>query len=160
MTQTVSKLQQVCEYLANQLQPMIKPNNIDGWQSGGTLIINGQDLGTGYLAANWKYDAVIQIERIPHKRFNAYEMLAMLSVWLIENDSERDTYGLTDPDLDIDMISDDHAQVTIDLQLMDDIELIEDPQGPIIFGGKNYRVSIAPINVAESGEVQSRSASE
>lgn len=159
MSQTISKLQQLCDYLCQGMNPYVKPNDIDGWQGGGQLMINTEDLGlNGCLLAKWKYDAVIEIERLPHRKVNPYNLLGMIAVWLIEEDADRDDYGLSDPDLDITVISKDHAQVTIELDLIDDIELVPDEQGPIRYLGERYRISLVPINIAESAELQTKDA--
>jgi len=155
MSQTISKLQQLCEYLSQNMQPYVKQNDIDGWQGGGELMINTENLGLGgYLLAKWKYDAVIEIERFPHRKVNPYNLLAMVAVWLIANDESRDEYELQDPDFDIAVISKDQAQITIELDFIDNIELLPDEQGPIEFNGERYRVSLVPINVAENAELQ------
>jgi 23S rRNA-/tRNA-specific pseudouridylate synthase len=153
-----TKLQQLGEYLLKSLKPVIKTNNIDAWQESGTLIINGEDRGeNGYQVAKWKHTGVIAIENFPQQRINAYNLLAMVAAFLIEHDSERDVYQLSDPEIDIDEITSDNATVLIELELIDDIEIIPDPQGPIFFDGQRYKVDIAPINLAENVDVNVQS---
>ncbi|MDI5830197.1 phage tail protein [Shewanella xiamenensis] len=157
MSQTVSQLQQVTEFLYQSLKPYVKANNIDAWQERGTLILSGEDLGNnGYQVAKWKHNAVIAIEQFPHTKFNAYNLLAMLPAFLLDSGWERDEYGLADPQLDIDVVSRDHAMVLIELELIDDIDLIPDDNGPVLFNGKRYRVALVPVDVAETADVQTR----
>lgn len=157
MSQTVSQLQQVTEFLYQSLKPYVKANNIDAWQERGTLILSGEDLGNnGYQVAKWKHNAVIAIEQFPHTKFNAYNLLAMLPAFLLDSGWERDEYGLADPQLDIDVVSKDHAMVLIELELIDDIDLIPDDNGPVLFNGERYRVALVPVDVAETADVQTR----
>ncbi|MDK2597906.1 phage tail protein [Pseudoalteromonas obscura] len=156
MTQTVSKLDQVCLHLMNNMKPFIKNNDLDGWQSGGTLMLCGDDLGTGFLLAKWRYGAVIQIERFPHKRLNPYTLLGLLATWVAEHDPQRHDLALDDPELDIEVVSDDHAQVTIELELVDDIELLPDENGPLVYQGQRYRVALVPVNTAEEAELHTQ----
>ncbi|WP_417762184.1 phage tail protein [Shewanella sp.] len=157
MTQTTTKLQLLCQYLLNQMQPMIRPNQLDAWQERGQLIMNGEDLGNeGFLVANWRYTAVIQIEQLPQKRFDPYNLLAMVAAWISENDYQRDDYSMPDADIDIDEISSDNVTVTIELQLQDDVQIIPDETGPIIYNGERYRVAIVQIDVAETAEFQQK----
>lgn len=155
MSEQKTQLQQVTEFLLASLTPYVQANNIDAWQENGTLIINGEDLGAGsYQVAKWKHNAMIAIENFPHHQVAPYNLLAMLAAFLISSDWQRDEYGLTDPEIDIDVISKDNATVIIELQLMDNIEMVLDSTGPVLFMGNRYRVAIAPVNVAESVDVE------
>ena len=155
--QTKTQLQQLTEFLLASLQPVIKANNIDAWQERGTLILSGEDKGVdGYQVAKWKHYAVIALENFPHRKINPYNLLAMVAAYLIDSDWPRDEYGLDDPEFDIDMVSKDNTTVLIEVQLMDDIELIPDDNGPVQFNGGRYRVSLVPVNIAESVDVQQK----
>jgi hypothetical protein len=80
----------------------------------------------------------------------------MLSAFLIDSGWPRDEYQLSDPELDIDIVSKDNATVLIELELMDDIDLIPDAAGPVLFNGQRYRVALVPVNVAEEVDVQTQ----
>ena len=99
---------------------------------------------------------MIAIEQFPHRKFNAYNLLAMLPAFLLDSGWPRDEYGLADPQLDIDVVSKDHAMVLIELELIDDIDLIPDANGPVSFNGARYRVALVPVDVAETADVQTR----
>lgn len=149
--QTKTQLQLISEFLLASLGSTIKANDIDAWQEHGTLVISAEDKGLqGFMLAKWKHTAVISIERFPHRKLNPYSLLAMVAAYLIDNGADRDTYQLADPEFDIDVISKDHAQVLIQLELMDDIEVIPDANGAIAFNNQQYRIDIAPVNVAET----------
>ena len=152
--QTKTQLQQLTEFLLASLSPIVKANNIDAWQERGTLILSGEDKGYGYQVAKWKHSAVIALENFPHRKINPYILLALISAYLIDSDWPRDEYGLDDPEIDVDVTSKDNTTVLIEVQLMDDIELIPDDNGPVPFNGGRYRVSLVPINIAETVDVQ------
>jgi hypothetical protein len=165
MTETVTsppkktQLQQICEFLLSSLSTVIKKNNADAWQEHGTLVINGEDKGQdGFQVAKWKHTAVIAIENFPHRKINPYNILAMVSAFLLDSEWPRDEYGLSDPEIDIDVISRDNATVLIDVELIDDIELIPDKNGPVHFNGARYYVSIAPVEFAEDVDVNVKGA--
>ncbi|CAM2738074.1 phage tail protein [Pseudoalteromonas distincta] len=154
MSQTITQLQQLTDFLNISLKGAIHTNNIDAWQERGTLIISGEDKGQeGYAVAKWKHTAVIAIEKFPHRKVNPYNLLAMVGAFLIDSEWPRDEYGLDDPEIDIDVVSKDNATVLIDVQLIDDIELIPDENGPVLFNGARYYVSLAPISIAEDVDV-------
>jgi hypothetical protein len=158
-TQTTTQLQQLGEFLLSNLSPLVKANDIDAWQENGTLILSGEDKGNdGYQVAKWKHNAVIALERFPHRRVNPYNLLAMVAAFLIDSNWQRDEYGLEDPQLDIDVVSKDHATVLIELQLLDDIDLIPDETGPVPFNGNRFRVSLVPLNIAETVDVKQKGA--
>lgn len=158
MSQKKTKLQELCEFLLSSLTPVIQRNNIDAWQERGTLILNGEDKGQdGYQVAKWKHTAVISIENFPHRRVNPYNILAMVSAFLLDSEWPRDEYGLADPEIDVDVVTPDNAMVLIDIELIDDIELIPDAKGHIEFNGERYHVSIAPIEFAQDVDVNVKS---
>lgn len=158
MSQTITpektQLQQLCEFLLASLTPVIKKNNIDAWQERGTLILSGEDKGqNGYQVAKWKHTAVIALENFPHRKINPYNLLAMVSAFLIDSAWPRDEYGLSDPEIDVDIISKDNATVLIEVELIDNIELIPSATGPVLFNKERYYVSIAPIGFADDVDV-------
>lgn len=149
-----TQLQQLTEFLLQSMQPYVTANSIDAWQEGGTLILNGEDLGNGYRVAKWKHNAVIVIENFPHLQVSPYNLLAMLAAFLLDSGWPRDEFGLSDPSLDIDIISNDNATVIIEVELLDDIDLIPDDSGAVYFNGARYSVALVPVNVAETVEVE------
>lgn len=159
MSQKKTKLQALGEFLLGSLSTVITKNNIDAWQERGTLVLNGEDKGQdGFQVAKWKHTAVIAIENFPHRKINPYNILAMVSAFLLDSEWPRDEYGLSDPEIDIDVISRDNATVLIDVELIDDIELIPDENGPVHFNGARYYVSIAPVEFAEDVDVNVKGA--
>jgi hypothetical protein len=149
-----TQLQQLTEFLLTSMKPYVTANSIDAWQEAGTLILSGEDLGTGYQVAKWKHSAVIAIENFPHLKVAPYNLLAMLAAFLLDSDWPRDELGLKDPELDIDIISTDNATVIIEVELVDNIDLLPNANGPVLFNGNRYSVDLVQVNVAETISVQ------
>ncbi|MDZ7869735.1 MAG: phage tail protein [Rheinheimera sp.] len=154
MSAAKTQLQQLTEFLLCSLQPYVTANTIDAWQEGGTIILSGEDLGTGYQVAKWKHRAIIAIENFPHLKVAPYNLLAMLAAFLLDSNWPRDELGLEDPTLDIDVVSNDNATVIIEVELVDNIDLIPNASGPVLFNGNRYSVESVVINVAEEVTVQ------
>ena len=153
--QQKTQLQALCEFLLSSLTPVIKRNNIDAWQERGSLVLSGEDKGQeSYQVAKWKHTAVIALENFPHRKINPYNVLAMVSAFLIDSGWPRDEYGLSDPEVDVDVVSKDNATVLIDVELLDDIDLIPNDNGPVLFNGQRYHVSIAPVEFAEDVDIK------
>jgi hypothetical protein len=149
-----TSLQKLSTFLLSSLAAVIKPNNLDAWQESGTLILSGEDKGqAGFEVAKWKHSAVITIENFPHRKVNPYNLLAMVAAFLIDNEWPCDQYKLSDPEIDIDVVSKDNATVIIEVELVDDIELIPIENGPVQFNGTSYAVSLLPVLVAEEIDV-------
>lgn len=152
----MSTLNNLTLHLLNTLKPLVKANDIEAWQTDGKLHIIQDDLGKGFVIAKWQHSAVIAIERLPHTKFNPYTILAILAAWLADNDWPQDDFDLADPAIDIDIISDDHAQLFINIELIDDLGIVEDEQGQIPYMGKKYRLENVPIDWAEQIEIINR----
>lgn len=155
MSQVKTQLQLLTEFLLASLKPVINANDIDAWQERGTLMLSGSDNGLdGYQVAKWKHSAVIAIEKFPHRKVGPYNVLAMVSAYLLDSGWPRDEYGLEDPEIDVEVISKDNATMLIEVMLIDDLDLIPNEQGAIVFNGQRYSVSLATVNVAESVDVE------
>lgn len=149
----MSMLQKLALHLLDILSPGVKANDIDAWQTDGRLHIIQDDMGEGLNLAKWQYNAVIAIERLPHTKFNPYIILAILAAWLADNEWPKDEFSLADPTIDIDIISDDHTQIMINIELIEDLQIVEDKDGLIPYMGKQYRLENVPINWAEQVEI-------
>ena len=150
--------QQLAQYLLDNLKGLVKSNDIDAWQEEGELMLNPSDLGNGFQVAKWKYKAVISIEKFPHRKTNPYNLLALLACYLVEHGEERDTYELKDPTIDIDVQSKDSSEIEITAWLIDEIEIVPDPSGSIVFMGERYRVDMVPVDIAENAEFEQATA--
>lgn len=147
MSQATTQLQCLTDFLLSQLSTVIKANDIDAWQEHGELHITGEDKGANsYLLAKWQHTAVIAIERFPHRKCNPYNVFALVAAYMIDTQPQTDTA----PQFDIEVISKDHAQILIEVELVDDIEVTPNEHGCVLFQGQHYQVEQSPIYVAET----------
>jgi hypothetical protein len=116
--------------------------------------------GNGIKIARCRYDATIDIEGLRIKDTTAtgagYYLMAQLAVWLLNEDPYRVDIGLADPAIDIvDMGASNKPvfDVTINITLEDDLELIQDDAGPIAFKGQQWRLDGVPVWIAETGSI-------
>jgi hypothetical protein len=81
-------------------------------------------------------------------------LLALVACWLSDHEEERNEQELEDPTLSVDVISSELADVSIELELMEPIELVPDSEaGMITWRGTKYRVQAVEIYTAEEAEL-------
>ncbi|EPB0664763.1 phage tail protein [Vibrio alginolyticus] len=159
-TYNKTKLEHLTDYIVSHLNSNVLDNKIDAWQENGSIVPNGEDRGNGgYIACHWKYNAVISIEEFPHRLLDPRCLLALVACWLSDYDTTRNEDELGDPDLSVDVISSEVADVAIELEMMEPIELIPDPSGMITWRGETYRVQAVEIYTAEEAELVNEAAS-
>lgn len=153
---TKTKLEHLTEYMLAHLKSDVLANKIDAWQESASLIVSGEDRGNGgYVICHWRYRAVISIEGFPHHQLDPRNLLALVACWLSDHDSARSDDELGDPELAVDVLNSMEADVAIELDMVEPVELIPDPQGLISWRGGTYRVQSVQIDTAEEAEVVS-----
>lgn len=158
-TYNKTKLEHLTDYIVSHLNSNVLDNKIDAWQENGSIVPNGEDRGNGgYIACHWKYNAVISIEEFPHRLLDPRCLLALVACWLSDYDITRNEDELGDPDLSVDVISSEVADVAIELEMIEPIELIPDPAGMITWRGETYRVQAVEIYTAEEAELVNEAA--
>ena len=150
-----TKLEHLTEYIVSHLNSKVLDNKIDAWQENGSIVPSGEDRGNdGYIACYWKYNAVISVEEFPHRLLDPRCLLALVACWLSDHEEERNEQELEDPTLSVDVISSELADVSIELELMEPIELVPDAEaGMITWRGIKYRVQAVEIYTAEEAEL-------
>lgn len=149
-----TKLEHLTDYIVSHLNSSVLDNKIEAWQEGGSIVPSGEDRGNGgYIACFWKYNAVISVEEYPHQLLDPRCLLALIACWLSDHEEDRNEQELEDPTLSVDVISSEAADVSIELELMEPIELVPDEGGMITWRGKKYRVQAVEIYTAEEAEL-------
>ncbi|WP_434357399.1 phage tail protein [Parasalinivibrio latis] len=155
---TKTKLEHLTEYMVAHLNCNVLDNAIDAWQESATIEANGEDRGNGgCIICNWRYRAVISIEEFPHHQLDPRNLLALVSCWLTDYDGERNELDLEDPELSVDVLDHQTADVSIELDMVEPVEMIPDPAGMITWRGEKYRVQAVPIYTAEEAEIVNES---
>ncbi|MGB0894028.1 MAG: phage tail protein [Parashewanella sp.] len=131
-------------------------SDIEAWQESGKLMLDGTDKGKGVNIAKWRHTAAITLYKFPYQSVEPYNLLAMIAAYLpeLDEDGERQLYELNDPDLEIDPDGHDSAMISIQLELLDNLEIVPDENGLIVYNGKRYRLDKVPVYFAENVEFE------
>ncbi|EGQ8054728.1 phage tail protein [Vibrio parahaemolyticus] len=153
-TYNKTKLEHLTDYIVSHLNSSVLDNKIEAWQERAAIVVDGEDRGNGgHIAAYWRYEAIISIEEFPHRLLDPRNVFALLACWLADYDRERDIHELDDPEITVDVINEESADVLIEIEMMEPIEMIPDEQGLITWRNQKYRVQAVPIDVAEEYEL-------
>ncbi|KLP41775.1 phage tail protein [Enterobacter ludwigii] len=116
-----------------------------------TILSVKRDLGLGIQIGITRYEAVLSWERFPYRKIDPGIVYALVTAWLEEHSNElRDQLELkNEPDIDIEIIDDDNAVFAISVVVAEPLSLMEDPNGPVPFRGKRWRVDAVPVWTAE-----------
>ena len=149
----MEKLKALVAYLCEAAE--VKPEQIEAFTQGGELTPKGVDLGFVHTEkgkrrqieiGRLKYDGVIRIENFAG---SAPQLMALIFGWLADFDPDRERYGLTLPAFDA-VLNDAFSS---DFELQVDFEELlvvrEDPEGPILFDGLKWSLSIPEVVPAE-----------
>lgn len=131
-----------------ELLPGVSRDQMEAFADLGKLTTIGNDLGNGFEIGRFRYDAVISIERFPATE--APLLLSNLLIWLAENDPDRDRLELDNPDIDVSLEDEQTVFVQITVEFEESLSVIPDPDGPITWNGKQWKVDDVPIDVAEN----------
>lgn len=103
------------------------------------------------------YTANYYCERLPNK-FDARLVVLLVSLFLTNNDSNRQERELASPEIQIDDIGDGNVSITISVDFSEDVFVNEDPAGKIVIDGKKYilgeREAIAATGFSLLAEVK------
>jgi len=144
------KLGQLHAFLINL--DLVAAEQIDSWVENPKVIPSGKKLSAdGIVLFRQEYDAVFSIERYPHKKHDVNVLFGQLCAWLMENDGDRD--DIPEPITDVDIHDNNTADIEINISFEEDVQAIEDVNGPISLNGKTYSLGDAVVDIADEGEV-------
>lgn len=92
---------------------------------------------TGLHICTLDYTANYYCERLPNK-FDARLVILLVSLFLSNNDSNRQERDLENPDIQIDDIGDGYVSITVSIEFSEDVFVNEDENGKIEIDGKKY----------------------
>ena len=142
------KLQALTDYLRGR--DLVPPEQLDSWAETSSVELIWKDTEDGLYMGDFNYSAVISFERFTD---HPARLVALVGSWLETHDQDRD--GLPQVTLDIDMLDNDTADVTITIAFSEPQYLTEDPDGEIEAFGNKYTFKPFELWVAERGEVTS-----
>ncbi|WP_169335578.1 phage tail protein [Dasania marina] len=119
-------------------------HEIESHMENSRLYAGKKNLGLGYEIGRVEYTAIFNIEPCTQP---PSVLLALIASWLIEFDNERFKQGLAEPSFDIDALSHTTADIEIEVQFSETIQMVEQNNGPISHLGKTYACETVPIEV-------------
>ncbi|GLP98677.1 hypothetical protein GCM10007891_05310 [Methylophaga thalassica] len=148
----MKKLQAITDYLLNL--NMVAAENIDAWAENARFVGVAKDMGNdGMVLFRLHYTAAIVIERFPHQEHPAELLFGHVIAWLMDNDDLREELALDPPETDIDILDNQTADLEINIDFVEDVEIIQDAAGPLRLNGERYRLAPVRIDYALEGEV-------
>lgn len=128
----------------------------DYWMQNGTNEYASKKHGNGFVISRFRYEAVFSVERYSQ---SADLFLVLLSVWLMDNDCERNNLELPMPEVDVTPLDDHTVDVEVKITFEENITIVPDDEGVVMWGGKRYSVVQAVITPADKvgvGDTQER----
>ena len=140
------KMQAIAQHLLSH--GLFSAEQFDWWMENGTSEYASKKVGKGLVIGRFSYDAVLSVERYAG---NADVFLALVSVWLMEHDDNREALNLEMPRVDVTPLDDSTTDVELTIRFSEDITLQPTDDGKILFNGVRYGVS--PLVLANATSV-------
>lgn len=133
-----SKIEALHQFFLDQ--KLCSSEQLDSWIDDGQLEPGNKKTANGFKVCDYKYQAIFTIDRynqLPDK------LMALLAVWLMDVDAERydDDQNLPAPSVDVEVVESDVAHIEIEIEFIEGVHLIEDPDGDIPFNGALWVVA-------------------
>jgi hypothetical protein len=143
-----SKLQRLTAYLIDaryQERKLALPTQFDAWIEGGRIEPASKRINTtGILAARFYYSGVISINPC---NAPAELICAFVSFWLQEHAEKDDS---SEVEFSVDTLEDNSVEVELTIEnFSEDIELVENNEGPFLLNGKHYDFGEQSLWIAE-----------
>lgn len=148
-----NRFQEICAFLKTKKTTLkFRDDQLDAEIENMTVEDGGHsETVNGFHFANFKYQGVIYVERLPE---DSFPMLAILiKAWLDNNDNLRSKYKLKSPDLEVISLGDKLVDVLATIDFVDEVYLAPSASGQVEIDGKKYEVGEYQLFVAESGIV-------
>ncbi|WP_331352584.1 phage tail protein [Cellvibrio sp. UBA7671] len=142
----LAKMQALATFLINQ--KLFAAEQFDYWMENGASEYSGKREGNGYVICRFRYDAVFDVERYSQ---DASDFLVMVSIWLMENDGKRTEQDLPMPEWDVTPLDDSTTDVQVKISFDEDITIVPDDSGKILYRGNRY--SVAPAVITDASKV-------
>lgn len=144
----LAKMQALATHLLEQ--KLFSAEQFDYWMENGTAEYAAKRVGQGVLLCRFRYDAVFSIERYTR---SAALFLAILSAWLLDKDEDREQDELPMPSVDVTPLNDRMADIEVTVAMSEDITLVPDEEGPVVFSGQRWTVKAVELNTATQAGV-------
>lgn len=125
--------------------------HVECWMEGVELILQPKNQGQGCDIGYMRYTAVFSFEQFPFKKVNPATVMVNVLAWLDDHDEYREQFTLEAPSFDVEPESDDTVIMTLDVEFIEPLMVVEDPNGGIVWRGKRW--VNAPYDVWEAEHI-------
>ena len=148
--------QQLTDFILGKL-PKRYQANFESWIENGKLINQGKQVTEeGLEIAHISYDAVLFFNEFPFAEIRPDYLMAWVQIWLNENDPMRDTLDQYETDFDIEMISDEVADLTFTIAFQEPLTAVKDTAGKLEIDGEKYRLDEIEILTVQEVEAETK----
>lgn len=152
------RYQQLTDFLLSQLPEKYR-KHFYSWMENGKLLNDGKQVtATGIEIAQIEYQAIFYFDQLPFKEINPYKLLALVQIWLNENDDWQ--YRDFQTPFNIEMIDDSTAELDITITFSEPITAEQDDLGDLMIDGECYRFDEVAVHTAQAIDVAVRIDSE
>ncbi|MBN6067870.1 phage tail protein [Aggregatibacter actinomycetemcomitans] len=145
--------QQLTDFILGKL-PKRYQANFESWIENGKLINQGKKItDDGIELAHIGYDAVLFFNEFPFNEVRPDYLMAWVQIWLNENDPVRDVLDQYEVDFDIEIVSDDIADLTFTIAFQEPLTAVKDSAGRLEIEGESYRLDEIEILTAQEVEI-------
>ena len=143
-------LQGLNQHLSNTTPERLH-KHIECWMEDVELILSPKNQGQGLDIGYMQYTAVFSFERFPFKKVNPAIVMINVLAWIDDNDEYRERFKLVNPSFDVEPESDDTVIMTLEVELIEPLMVIKDPDGEIVWRGKRW--TNAPYEIWEAAHI-------
>lgn len=140
----LKKLKQLNHFLLQQ--NFVDENKIASWMESGKLDPANKKMGASLLVCRCHYTAIFSIEGFTG---NPDLLFVLVCTWLMINDTQRDDYELPAPDIDIDILDNDSADIEIQIEFKEDIHIVPSTTGTIEYDGQQWALGASEVHTVE-----------
>lgn len=144
----MSQLNSLVKFIKDNV-PKRYMNEFDNWMDAPTLKRSQKALGLEQRRLGVVvYNGTLSWDRFPFREFDPQIIFALVLVWLAVNEPVEGI-KTEEPTIDLEMIDDKNADLTIQVGMVDEIIVKLDESGPIPINGNQYSICSPEIWTAE-----------
>lgn len=139
------KYQQLTDYLIAHL-PKHYHANVYSWLLKGNIAdIGRQQTAYGVILGQIQSQVIIWLENFPFRQIDPAYVMALINIWLDENDPDRDRLDQYEVSFEITPIDDHSVDLEFSLEFVDHLEAVADENGHLTV--QTDRLRLAPIEI-------------
>lgn len=154
----MSRLESLTQFVCNAIPERVAGTEFASEMSGIEYVMRQRELGLGqYQLAIQRYTVFLSWERLPYRLFDPNNISALVAVWMTENEGEDENsrdLEFSAPEMDVDVVDDENADVTVTLTISESLIIRESETGSIPFDGRMWEIATPVTLVAEEFDVK------